>query len=125
MKRDMDLVRNILLAIEGTEDSLNHTTLRLALKKPYIDDSRIPSNRTLVGHVEIMEEAGLVSANVIRAGAGYHAFTGLRMTWDGQDFLASTKDPSIWEKARPKFESLSFDLIKQLLIALAKETLLP
>ena len=90
-----------------------------------MDDPQIPSDRTLVGHVEIMEEAGLVSANVIRIGDGYHAFTGLRMTWDGQDFLASSKDPSIWEKARSKFESLSFDLIKQLLIALAKETLLP
>ena len=124
MKRDMDLVRNILFAIESTEESLDNTELYLALSNLYGDDSQLPSNRALFGHVEIMAEAGLVSAHIVRLMGADNAFTGLRMTWDGQDFLANARDPSIWEKARPKVGMLSFDLIKQLLITLTKEAVL-
>ena len=125
MKRDMDLVRNILLAVESAEEPLTNTTLSLALKKLYMDDSQFPSGRTIVGHIEIMEEAELVSVKLVRHMGGSSAFLGLRMTWHGQDFLDNARNPSIWEKARPKMESLSFDLIKQLLSLLVKDAMLP
>ncbi len=125
MKRDMDLVRNLLLAIESAEGSLTNTTLSIALKKLYMDDSQIPSYQTIVGHIEIMEEAELVSVKLVPHMGGPPAFLGLRMTWHGQDFLANARNSSIWEKARPKMESLSFDLVKQLLSLLVKEAMLP
>ena len=125
MKRDMDLVRNILFAIESEEESLRNTTLCPALKKLYMDDSQFPSDRIIFGHIEIMEEARLVSVKLVRHMGGSSAFHGLRMTWDGHDFLANARTSSIWEKARPKMEGMSFELIKQLLIGLVKEATFP
>ena len=119
MKRDMDLVRNILLALESTEKPLDGPKLRQALETVLTDVSSVPSSQVLLDHVTMMKEEGLVSANFIRSTRAT-AFMGLKMTWAGHDFLEKARDPTIWEKARPKVESLSFDLAKQLLLALIR-----
>ena len=123
MKRDMDLVRAILIVIENNEkEYLEQGEVSLALSEQFPELQW--SGEQLIPHVKMMEEAGLVGANIISAMRG-GAFTHLRMTWDGQDFLANARDPSIWEKARPKVGRLSFDLIKQLLMTLTKDAMLP
>ncbi len=128
MKRDMELVRNILLAIESENGSFDSTRLNRALGKLYKDSgTQMPSYEIIVEHLEIMaeEDTSLVSVNIVKHMGGPPAFLGLRMMWAGHDFLANARTPSVWEKALPKMEGLSFDLIKQLLFELAKQTVLP
>ena len=111
MKRDMDLVRNIMFAVESMDESLDNTKLNRVLGELYKDtDAKRPSYEVIVGHIEIMAEADLVSVNLVKHMGGPPAFLALRLTWDGHDFLANARNPSVWEKALPRMETLSFDL---------------
>ena len=126
MKRDMDLVRNILLAIESEEKPLEDSTLRPALKKFYKDNSSFPTDLTILAHIKIMAEAKLVSVKLaVHYGEELPHLRELRMTYDGQDFLASALNPSIWQKVRPKMPEMTIDLIKQTLACLMKAAMKP
>ena len=92
MKRDMDLVRKILLAIEESESG--------NIKLDRLDDDLDRVYR----HVALMEEFGLVDAIIIRSGDGPVERI-LRckvkdLTWKGHEFLEKARDESIWEKAK-------------------------
>ena len=92
MKRDMDLVRKILFAVEESEDE------NIELDRLSDDQDRV------YRHVELMHECGLVVADIIPGGDGPVERILLcqvkRLTWKGHDFLDKARDESIWEKAK-------------------------
>ena len=50
--------------------------------------------------VTLMKEAGLVEAQIIENGDGFPVAAALlRLTWNGHDFLDSSRDNTIWKKA--------------------------
>jgi hypothetical protein len=90
MKRDMDLVRQILLALESEPDGSTGSELTI---DGYSDAQ--------VGyHVLIMMEAGLlVGAETTSFGSGPEAIAS-RLTWEGHEFLDAAREPSRWEQAK-------------------------
>ena len=119
MKRDMDLVREILIAIERSEDgNLNFDALGYERQQVYL-------------HIELMKERGLVDAVIIQEDDGpEHGILMCkveRLTWDSHDFLNEVRDESIWEQAKRKCLNgtggLSFELLKDCLIHVAKQKL--
>ena len=92
MKRDMDLVRKILLAIEESEG-----------EKVKLDSLGDDLDR-VYRHVALMEEFGLVDALVRWGGDGPRERIVIcivkRLTWKGHDFLDKARDESIWKKAK-------------------------
>ena len=92
MKRDMDLVRKILLAIEKSESG--------NIKFDRLDDDLDRVYR----HVALMKEFGLVDAIIIPSGDGpverILACKVKGLTWEGHDFLEKARDESRWEKAK-------------------------
>ena len=119
MKRDMDLVRQILIEIERSETgNLNFDALGYERQQVYL-------------HIELMKEHGLVDAVIISDDDGpEHGIlmcTVERLTWNGHDFLDEIRDESIWEQAKRKCLNgtggLSFDLLKGCLIYVAKQKL--
>ena len=84
MKRDMDLVREILITIEEGN---------LALDGLEYDQDQIYL------HVELMKEHGLVEAVIVPDidGAEHKILlcSVKRLTWEGHDFLESARDESI------------------------------
>jgi hypothetical protein len=89
MKRDMDLVRDLLLKIEeeGTP----------ALGG--VPELEGHSSDAVLYHIKLLIQAGLLTA--IDAGS----FDGpnylqLEMTWHGHEFLASVRDPEIWRRTK-------------------------
>ena len=119
MKRDMDLVREILIAIECSEDgNLNFDALEYERQQVYL-------------HIELMKEHGLVDAVIIPDDDGpEHEILMCkieRLTWDGHDFLDKIRDESIWEQAKRKCldgtGGLSFELFKDCLVYVAKQKL--
>ena len=118
MKRDMNLVREILLW--ATDQ----------------DASGVNANPTIVGysadqvshHVHLMSQAGLVEAAVTTAlsDPGPTALL-LSVTWAGHDFVDAARDNTIWNKAKRKVlssgSSFTFDLLKDVLVLLAKGAL--
>ncbi|CAJ49061.1 DUF2513 domain-containing protein [Bordetella avium] len=88
MKRDMDLIRKIALAAEDLEYG---TTLER------LDGV---SETDFFQHVQWMQEAGLVQANITQFLDGAGNAVIFRLTWDGCEFADSVRDATIWRKAK-------------------------
>ena len=120
MKRNMDLVREILLRIEATEPG----------KAIRLDDSGYGEEEIGL-HVELMIEHGLIEGKTIPSSDGpAHRILKYwieRMTWEGHDFLNAARHDSIWKKAKAKCleatGGLAFDVLKACLTELGKEAI--
>lgn len=115
MQRDMDLVREILLAIEQSPDPylINH---------PVISGY---SNDVVTYHIGLMKEAALIDGNSSHVmGQSMPSYIMIRLTWDGHEFLDNARDNTNWRKTRTtvgqKIGSVSFDVLKQVLAMLAQ-----
>lgn len=89
MRRDMDTVRSIMLAVEEAD-------------RPVRAQEVVPEGCTFaetVYHIELMAAHGLLDARVTRAkGSVVAEVQGL--TWDGYDFLDAMRDDRVWERAK-------------------------
>lgn len=107
MKRDMDLVRLILLKIEEEY----RTT---AIQNLSVDGYDMA---TIAYHCMIMNEAGLISSyKPLYADNDIYSFGVGPLTWEGNDYLDKVRDNSIWKKTKDiltkKGLPLIFDTIK-------------
>ncbi|MBB3775319.1 hypothetical protein FHS52_001262 [Erythromicrobium ramosum] len=89
MKRDMDLVRDILLAVEAAP---------MHLRDAVLIDGRDPE--LVKGHTHLLVEAGLLRQPFSRSHGSAVVFSGLTLTWDGHEFLETIRDGKIWEKTK-------------------------
>src|SRR5215210_7825390 len=112
MKRDMDLIRKILLATEEIPFLGSGPVF-----EPEIEGYSLEE---ISYHVKLLHEAGYVQAF---GGDTYWAVNSL--TWQGHEFLEASKDDTRWNKAKSimkdKGGGMVFDVFKQLLITLMKE----
>ena len=118
MKRDMDLVRTILLAVEAIPDeSMGQFVNRI---------DRVDSG-VFARHVEIMLEAGLVEGHVVHAGRSIRANVN-GITWDGYEFLDSIRSDTAWAKTKARIAgtvgSASFEVIKAVAVSYAMRAVL-
>ena len=118
MKRDMELVRGILIAGRDSEESLNSNHIRSALDKIFSDGPQWSSKQVFY-NVKIMREAGLIDANIVPYGNAGGAFTNLHVTWAGQDFLDNVRNPSVWDQVKQKAGETSFAVIQKVALDLA------
>lgn len=111
MKRDMDLVRRILLELEDRSDEQQSDPMSFG-GYPTED---------IHYHVKIMYQAGLVE--VIGGATDLCSWVPLGLTWAGHDFLDAAREQTRWERAKElvkdKAGTVSFDVFKQLLISLS------
>ena len=118
MKRDMDLVRTILLALADSDEPLWSTDL-------------VPDDysRDVIGyHFLILDEAGLIMANVKAADNDpYYIAVASRLTWEGNDFLDAVRDESIWKRVRSTIGKItggaSFEVFKTVASSLALDAI--
>lgn len=113
MKRDMDLVRLILLEIEAQYKST-------AIYNLQIDGYDI---ETIAYHCKILHEAGLISAYKAQyADNRLYSFGVGSLTWEGNDYLDKVRDNSVWRKTKDvitkKGLPLIFDTIKTISTAI-------
>lgn len=91
MKRDMDLVRAILLTVEDADGDLDGSDL------VEISGSR----ERMVFHVELLEAHGLLRASVRRVTGPLVASVTVRgLTWEGYDYLDAIMSDRVWSRAR-------------------------
>ena len=90
MKRDMDLVRRILLAIEESDQP----DIRSILHYEDAEQGRISH------HLHLLKQAGLV-AIVERSSHGNDVLD-VSLTWEGYEFLDSVRATSRWEMVNAK-----------------------
>ena len=111
MKRDMDLVRLILQAVEERQER----SLNPLLIDGYSDDQ-------IQYHIELLDEAGLLST-IDLSTTSEHDFRPKRLTWEGHEFVEASRPESRWNLAKEKMGQLggfSMSVMKQVLIDLMK-----
>lgn len=113
MKRDMDLVRKILLAIEESEDPFFSSSLQI---DGYTD-------KEIGYHVRIMVDGGLVDAKDSSTFQG-EDFLIHGLTWQGHEFLDAARNDTVWNEVKNnlkgQFYTLPFAVVKDLLVAYIK-----
>ena len=114
MKRDMELVRKLLMELADSEFYSN-------MGLPSIDGY---SEDKIRYHALIMRDAGLLTFSEGFETDGIFGPTEdmqLRITWAGHEFLEKSRDEKIWRsvvnKTKEKTGGLSFEVIQGLLIA--------
>lgn len=117
MKRDMDLIRKLLLAVEANEHAA-------APQKIEIDGY---TAEAIGYHAFLLGEAGL--ADVVSS--THHQRESpeariLHLTWAGHDFLDTARENQAWEQARDMIEKTggaSIQMWEQLLADIKKRQL--
>jgi hypothetical protein len=115
MKRDMDLVRQILMTIEDHEHGYAPETIEVP---GYTEE--------VIGfHLLLMGEAGLLKV-VESSVFGAHTPDAVveRITWAGYEFLANARNETVWNRVKgivvAKGGSVSFEVLKFLVVETAK-----
>ncbi|MHA6159517.1 DUF2513 domain-containing protein [Pseudomonas sichuanensis] len=110
MKRDMDLLRLLLLKLETAHED-GHGIWHYKKDDVVIDGY---TWMQIVYHYELAVESGLVD----QGGRGVmNGFLFRRLTWSGHDFIDAVRDDEIWKRTRQGVSAaggFSIDLLKDL-----------
>ena len=109
MKRDMDLVRKILLAAEASPHGLVRESISI--------DGYSPEQ---VGyHIYLMMQADLVDgSDVTTRGSQSPQAVLTQLTWAGHEFIDAARSPAVWEQSKGvigKLGDVSFAVWTQVL----------
>lgn len=124
MKRDMDMVRDLLLRIEAGKtvfqilDPESASAIGIEPDEPM---TREEADKLSL-HLELLANAGFIG--VERLSGGYWQVSDI--SWPGHDFIDSVRDPKIWQAtkdAATKAGGFSVDLLKGLAKGLVKTQL--
>lgn len=123
MKRDWDLVREIL---EKVEDG----SLQTYLSKENFIDKGI-TEEDIFGHIEIMLDAGILKNGIVSRGWGGKFsrwdMQGIFISMQGHDLLDALRDQTVWmrirQKARQSAVSISWEFIKAAIPVVMNELL--
>ena len=110
MKRDMDLVRLVLLKIEEE------------YRSTAIYDLEIPGYdaETVAYHCKILYEAGMISDYDARYADDELFMFGVgSLTWDGNDFLDKIRDNSQWKKVKDTITQKGLPLLLETIKAVS------
>lgn len=103
MKRDLDLIRLVLLQMESADGSLELGQINRA-------DA---SEASLLYHVELMEDQGLIHASILRDTNGEALDCTLKtITWTGQEYLDSVRDPRVWSRTKQALSAVGAVTLK-------------
>lgn len=118
MKRDMDLIRKLLLAIEAHEHGRAPKNLEVA-----------GFNQEQIGyHIWLMCDGGLLHVvESITLDSASPTAIPITITWNGYEFLEAAREPSRWQTAMQKMKStgaaMTIEIITEVLSSLSKKVL--
>ncbi len=109
MKRDMELIRKVMLAAEKSED-------------PYqlVDPKFKGRNETEISyHIALLDDAGLLHGQD-RSAIGVFRWSAGSLTWAGHEFVEAARDDSVWKEAvaitGKSGEGMVFELLRKALM---------
>lgn len=119
MKRDMDLIRELMLKLEAIPlraGGIWHI-------EPHDPEMSVEGYDvdTIAYHLSLIKDAGLIDSGSVNpmVGIGFRGFT-----WAGHDFIDSVRDPEIWKKTQGAMKQaggFTLDLAKALAKGLIKK----
>lgn len=108
MRRDLDLIRHLLLTLEGEVKYLETEAIEVEARfKENYKDYEGECNE----HYRWLAEAGLIEGKTIKRADGYVAIYPERLTWKGTEYLESIRDKKIWAEVKKQLSRIgSFTL---------------
>lgn len=99
VKRDMDLVRDLLARVEA-DPELNGSAFKV------FDTSDFPEHTEdeIAYHVDLLIQAGFLRGDGGNLDAPTASISAL--TWEGHEFVAATSDPTVWESVKERTKGL-------------------
>lgn len=122
MKRDLDLIRDILLTVEEAKPEQ-----RIGLDK--FRESHPDRLEEISAHVELLDRAGFLDATISRelSPRGPRQFLINKIDWVGYDYLDAVRDPGVWSKTQQKLKSVggsaTLEVAKAVAVKIVTETL--
>ncbi|TAW39328.1 DUF2513 domain-containing protein (plasmid) [Rhizobium leguminosarum] len=109
MKRDMGLVRDLLLQIEGFDQGYGgDIENEVTDKKPEV----------VAEHLRLLLEAKLIVGDAVPDDeCAFDHILPTRLTWSGHDFSETVRDPEIWRKTKEgalSAKGFTLDLLQDL-----------
>jgi Hypothetical protein (DUF2513) len=108
MKRDLDLIRDILLDVENW----NHPQPIFLEGMAYEG-----KDKQEIGYqIDLLNDVGYIDARIIKGGQGvnYETAAILRMTMAGHEYLDSVRSPEVWKKTKSTLEKVGGGEVLQL-----------
>ncbi|WP_196598595.1 DUF2513 domain-containing protein [Pectinatus frisingensis] len=119
MRRDLDLIREMLIKIELADSNKRKIT------SEYFSSLSDNENK-IIFHIELLIDAGFIEAVEIPM-MKISDFCIKRLTFDGCDYLDSIRDENIWEKTKNKLKlvgsAASLEVVQYVAIDIAKKVL--
>ena len=116
MRRDLDLVRDILIQVGEADGPVDYEELgngRPAALVAY--------------HCVLMAQRGLLDLGLVRldSGGDYVILQVNGLTWDGEDYLAAIADPGVWKRAKAEAakvaKSVTFEVLKTAAVLIVEQ----
>jgi len=101
MKRDMELIRKLLFKLEEMLDEGTEYV-------PTASDFDV-EDKVMRQHLRLLHEANLIKAEIIPDTEDYEVkhYLPQWITWQGHEFIAATRDESIWNKTQQTLKKVS------------------
>jgi hypothetical protein len=118
MKRDMDLIRELLLKLESVPSEMGDVFSFSPEDKEVTVEGFTPAQ--IEYHLSLLREIGFIECPDSQPMLGI-TFSGL--TWAGHDYIDAVRDPEIWRKTKLGAEAaggFTVDLLRDLAKGLLK-----
>lgn len=114
MQRNLDLIRWILIEVEANNDPNEFIT-------PAIEGY---SETEVCHHIQLMEQAGLISAKD-RSAIGIYFWAAGQLTFSGHELLECARDEALWDEVKRTVAEACggqiFEIIRDTLLARQRE----
>jgi Hypothetical protein (DUF2513) len=121
MKRDLGLVRELLLRFEALPIEM-YGAWTISPDSPKIAVDGYDENQ-IAYRLSLLQERGLIEVPDAQPMIGI-VFT--RLSWEGHDFLDAVRDAEIWKKTKGRVEAIgswTFEIVKELAKGYIKQKL--
>lgn len=116
MKRDMDLIRTLMLLLEEQEDANQELKLPATMDK-----------KEAIYHLKLLEQAGYALLKIQGPGDNV-MWIYSSLTWDGHEFLSAIKNDTVWSKVKQETVkqggNIPFEVLKTLAIQVSTKLFL-
>jgi hypothetical protein len=122
VKRDLDLVRDILLFFEARE------SVKVMTDEDIERELKVEgyTYQDIAYHLRLMAQANLLTVEVIKSSASDRIIKvyPFELSWEGHEFLQLSKDNTRWQRLKKQtgdgFRGITFSIAKELLVSFAK-----
>ncbi|MFU0524799.1 DUF2513 domain-containing protein [Gardnerella pickettii] len=112
MRRNMDLVREILIEVSKSDKEVRASDIAEKSSKYSLEE--------IIYNIKIMGEGNLINVYIDEREVGVVDAYIMDMTWHGNEFLDSISSNEIWEKIKNNFSDKIINIPFDILTSLAK-----